>query len=145
MSELNKTIYSDHFKVLWNGKRGDQLQRFIAPNYRGFDVEEVIAGFEEYKRHFLTLTTAFPDVVITIQSILAEQDLVSARYVVQATHRGDFAGIPPTGRRVLVTAQSVARIENGLIVQEHANPDSLGLLRQLGVTSPSLKAAPLIF
>jgi predicted ester cyclase len=145
MSEQNKTIYRDHFEALWNAKDGDQLERFIAPNYRGFEVETVITGLEGYKEHFLTLTGAFPDVVITIQSILAEQDLVSARYVVEATHRGDFAGIPPTGNRVVVTAQSVARIENGLIVEEHANPDSLGLLRQLGITSPSVTVPPLIF
>jgi predicted ester cyclase len=145
MSEKNKAIYLDHFEVIWNAKQGDQLERFIAPRYQGFDVEEVISGIEGYKQHFLALSTAFPDVVITIHAILADQDLVSARYLVEATHRGDFAGIPPTGHRVRVTAQSVARIEGGLIVEEHSNPDSLGLLRQLGVISPSIKAAPLIF
>lgn len=145
MSEENKAIYRDHFEVLWNAKRGDQLERFIARDYKGFDVEEVIEGVEGYKQHFLTLTNAFPDVVITIHAILADHDLVSARYVVEATHRGDFAGVPPTGNRVVVTAQSVARIAGGLIVEEHSNPDSLGLLRQLGVISLPVKIPPLIF
>ena len=58
MSEENKAIYRDHFDVLWNARRGDQLERFIARDYKGFEVEEVIEGVEGYKQHFLTLTTA---------------------------------------------------------------------------------------
>jgi predicted ester cyclase len=111
VSEQNRTIYRDHFEVLWNAKRGDQLERFIAPNYQGVDVEEVVAGSRGYKQHFLALTTAFPDVVITIHAILADQDVVSPRYVVESTHRGDFAGLPP--RDTECSGRAIRRSDGG--------------------------------
>jgi predicted ester cyclase len=66
---------------------------------------------------------------------------------VEATHTGDLDGIPPTGRRVRVTGIAIALISSSSlqIVEEHANSDMLGLLKQIGVIPESVKAVPLIF
>jgi predicted ester cyclase len=61
---------------------------------------------------------------------------------VEATHTGDFVGIPPTGKRVLISI-AIARISNGQVVKEHANTDGLGLMKQLGIIPE--KVPPLVF
>ena len=48
------------------------------------------------------------------------------------THKGDFQGIAPTGRKATVNGTTWARIENGQIVEGWDNWDQLGLLVQLG-------------
>jgi predicted ester cyclase len=141
---MSKRIFSEHIEQIWNNKDDTGIQRFIAPNYRGFDAAEAISGIEGYKQHFVTLTTAFPDLRITIED-MQEQDRVVARFFVEATHTGNLGNIPPTGKPVHVTGISVARISNSQIVEEHANSDTLGLLKQIGVITEPVKAVPLIF
>jgi steroid delta-isomerase-like uncharacterized protein len=142
---MSKAIFRAHFEQIWNNKDASGIERFIAPTYRGFDAAELIAGIEGYKHHFVTITTAFPDLRITIDIILGEADRVAARWVVEATHTGPFGEIPPTGKRVRVTGIAVARIRNGQLVEEHANSDTLGLLQQIGITPEAVTVPPFFF
>jgi steroid delta-isomerase-like uncharacterized protein len=142
---MSKAIFREHFEQIWNRKDASAIERFIAPTYRGFDAAELIAGIEGYKHHFETITTAFPDLRITIDIILGEADRVAARWVVEATHTGPFGEIPPTGKRVRVTGIAVARIRNRQLVEEHANSDTLGLLQQIGITPEAVTVPPFFF
>ena len=142
---MSKAIFRAHFEQIWNNKDASGIERFIAPNYRGFDAAELISGIDGYKQHFLTITTAFPDMRITIEVILEEADRVAARWFVEATHFGPFGDIPPTGRRVRVTGIAIVRISNRQIVEEQANSDTLGLLKQMGITPESVKVPPFFF
>jgi steroid delta-isomerase-like uncharacterized protein len=141
---VSKRIFFEHIQQIWNNKDAAAIERFIAPNYRGFDAAEVISGIEGYKQHFVTLTTGFPDLRITIRD-MQEENRVVARFSVEATHTGDFLGIPPTGRRVLITGIEINRISNGQIVEGHANTDGLGLLKQLGAIPEPPEIPPLVF
>lgn len=145
MSEANKAIFQQHLERIWNNKDAGSIERFIAPTYRGFDAEEVIAGIAGYKQHFTTLITAFPDLRITVQIILADDVRVGGRWVVEATHKGPLGDIPPTGKRVRLTGTAIVQIRDGQIVEEHANSDALGLLRQLEVGPGPLTLPPLFF
>jgi hypothetical protein len=58
---MSKAVFREHFEQIWNRKDASAIERFIAPTYRGFDAAELIAGIEGYKHHFVTITTAFPD------------------------------------------------------------------------------------
>jgi predicted ester cyclase len=145
MSEANKAIFREHLEQIWNDKDASGIERFIARNYVGYDAAEVISGLEGYKQHFVTITTAFPDMRIATEIILAEEDRVAARWLVEATHTGKFGDIPPTGRRVRLTGIAIVRIASRQIVEEHANSDGLGLLKQIGVIPASVKGVPLLF
>jgi predicted ester cyclase len=142
---MSQAVFREHFEQIWNRKDASAIERFIAPTYRGFDAAELIAGIEGYKHHFETITTAFPDLRITIDIILGEADRVAARWVVEATHTGPFGEIPPTGKRVRVTGTAVARIRNRQLVEEHANSDTLGLLQQIGITPEAVTVLPFFF
>ena len=75
---------------------------------------------------------AFPDVRWTIDDMVAEGDRVAMRLTMSGTHRGDFFGIPPTGKRVEVGGTDIVRIENGQVAEHWGYNDDLGLMRQLG-------------
>jgi predicted ester cyclase len=142
---MSKAILREHFEQIWNNKDASGIERFIAPNYRGFDGAELISGIEGYKQHFVTITTAFPDLRITIEVILEGDGRAAARWFVEATHTGPLGEIPPTGKRVRMTGIAIIRTSNRQIVEEHANSDALGLLKQIGVIPESAKIPPLLF
>ena len=75
---------------------------------------------------------AFPDQWWQIEDVIAEGDRVVVRTTMTGTHRGDFFGIPATGRAVRMTGVHVVRVADGRIAEHWGNNDDLGLLRQLG-------------
>jgi steroid delta-isomerase-like uncharacterized protein len=78
------------------------------------------------------LRTAFPDVAVTVEDLLAEGDEVAVRWTWRGTQQGPFLGIPPTGEAVAGSGIGLFRIANGRIVEDFVQEDTFGLLQQLG-------------
>ena len=96
--------------------------------------EELFAAdqAEAAKQEAADFRRGFPDVVSTIEDIIAEGDKVVAHWRSRATHQGNYMGIPPTGNRVEFTGISVYRIEEGKIAESWTVEDQFGLMRQIG-------------
>ena len=60
------------------------------------------------KQVILRLRAAFPDAVVTIEDMVAEDDRVAARWTMRGTHTGEFNGIPATGRPVTMAGFGTA-------------------------------------
>lgn len=88
------------------------------------------AGVKEY---FRMLTTAFPDLRFTAEEILASGDKVVSRVTVTGTQKGDFMGVPATGKSVTVQAIDIVRIDEDGLGREHWGVfDAMSLMQQLG-------------
>jgi predicted ester cyclase len=96
--------------------------------------EELFAGeqAEAARQEAADFRQGFPDVVSTIEDLIAEEDKVVARWRSRAIHQGEYMGISPTGNRVEFTGISVYRIEGGKVAESWTVEDELGLLRQIG-------------
>ena len=79
------------------------------------------------------MRAGFPDIVFSIQEQVAERDKVASRFEWTGTHRGEFLGIPATGRTVGVWGMVIDRLEDGRIKDTRILMDTFGLLGQLGV------------
>jgi len=88
---------------------------------------------EGVKQAFTLFRTAFPDLQVTIEDLIAEGDQVVGRETWRGTHRGAFMEIPPTGKQVEFAAIDIVRIANGKMVEHWGQTDMLGMLQQLGV------------
>jgi predicted ester cyclase len=84
------------------------------------------------KQHAVLYWSAFPDLHLTIEDQLAEEDRVMTRWTGRGTHRGNLADQSATGRTVTITGIRVDRVVGGRIVETWAEVDQLGLLQQLG-------------
>jgi predicted ester cyclase len=121
-AEENKALVRREQEELWNHTGNlDAAEEIFAPDY----VEAARQEAADFRR-------GFPDVVSTIEDLIAEGDKVVARWRASATHRGEYMGIPPTGGEVEFTGISVYRIEGGKIAESWTAEDDLGLMRQIG-------------
>ena len=93
-----------------------------------------LMGRENLKQNMSRWLAAFPDLHVTIDTMIGEGNSVGLWYTVKGIHKGAFEGIPPTGRQVSWVGVDLLRIESGRIAQGTFVDDSLGLLRQLGAT-----------
>lgn len=88
-------------------------------------------GPEGFKQVVSMLHTGFPDGKFTLQDLVAEGDLVAVRWIYSGTHQGEFAGVPPTGKKISVGGTVIQRIENGKSAEHWAIWDVLGMLTQM--------------
>ena len=79
---------------------------------------------------------AFPDVHWSAEEQVAEGDKVLTRFVWRGTHRGGFAGIPPTDEQVEVWGMVLDRIVDGKVVESRILHESVSLLQQMGAMAP---------
>ena len=91
-----------------------------------------LEGLEAWRHFTGAFSEAFPDVRLTIQDILSEGVMVAARVAFHGTHRGEFQGIPPTGKEVAFTSIEVNRVVGGKVEEHWVELDLLGLMQQLG-------------
>jgi predicted ester cyclase len=69
---------------------------------------------------------------LVIDDVIADDHGVAFRSTMQGTHLGEFAGIPGTGRPVIVQLVDFMEIRDGLIAEHWGGPDLHDLMRQLG-------------
>jgi steroid delta-isomerase-like uncharacterized protein len=103
----------------------------------GIVAKEFVINGEAVGRAGLTeaaawFQTVFPDLVVTVEDVVAEGNNVVTRFTARATHQGPFLGIPRTGKPVTLAAVHIDRIADGRIAERWESVDLLGVLRQLG-------------
>jgi predicted ester cyclase len=86
------------------------------------------------------LAEAFPDQHYELQEMVAEGDLLTVRWRMTGTHKGELAGptmtLPPTGKRLDIWGMSMYRIEDGMAQEIWERFDMMEFLGQLGLTPP---------
>jgi steroid delta-isomerase-like uncharacterized protein len=93
---------------------------------------EPVRGPSGYLEIIGMMRGGFPDIQWSLEEMIAEGDMVAARFTMRGTHEGAFFGVPPTGKKVEVQAMNFYRFSGGKIVEEHGQPDLLGLMQQIG-------------
>ena len=136
--ETNKALVRRYLEEAWNRGNLAIMEELMAPGYvRYLPPPAAPLDRAGQQRRIAGFRTAFPDVRLDVEQLLAEGDLVAFRIVLRGTHTGPFQSFAPTGRAITITATDVARLENGQIVEHWGNMDDIGLQRQLGVLPTS--------
>jgi len=139
--EANKAIFSRVADEIWNQGKLEIVDELIATDYVYHNPANSIRGTEGYKLLVTMMRSAFPDFrfnTIEDKDMIAEGDKVAGRWIATGTHKGEYMGIPPTGKKVTVEGIMISRFADGKVVEDWESVDSLGLLQQLGVI-PSMK------
>jgi steroid delta-isomerase-like uncharacterized protein len=142
MSEANKNVVRRLFEEVWSKGNLPVADELFASTYAHHDpsTPDVGRGPESEKKRATLYRTAFPDLRLTIEDLIAEGETVMARWSCRGTHKGDLSGIAPTGKQFTISGISIARFASGKMVEGWINWDALGLMQQLGVVPELAKA-----
>jgi steroid delta-isomerase-like uncharacterized protein len=133
MSEQYKNLVRRAIEEVWNRGNDDLLEELVANDFVIHGPRAEIHGREGARQYLTVLRVAFPDIHFTIEDQFADGDRVMTRWTARGTHRGEFQGIPPTGKQVTLAGTDIDRITDGKFVECWTSTDDLGLLQQLGV------------
>lgn len=103
-----------------------------------FVEHEDLPGFAPTKQGtlewFRALLTAFPDMRMNVEDLVASGDKAVARVTATATHRGDFIGVPATGKSMTMQLIDIMKFDDAGRLSEHWGvADMLALMQQLGM------------
>jgi steroid delta-isomerase-like uncharacterized protein len=120
--------------------RGD-IDGFVGYLSEDFVDHEQAAGIEPTKsgtrQLFQMLVAAFPDLRFDTEDVVESGERLAARARVTGTHKGDFFGIPATGKSFDVEAIDILRFGDDGVVHEHWGVmDMMSMMQQLGAIPP---------
>jgi steroid delta-isomerase-like uncharacterized protein len=126
------------YQEAYNSNDLDVLDEMLAPDWttNNWPVG-VPQSIEQAKQfHNDVALQVFPDMQFVTQDLFAEGDRVAQRHLLRGTHKGEFMGLPPTGRVIETGGVSIFRIADSRIVEHWAFADELGFFHQIGADVP---------
>ena len=134
--EENKAMMHRWFEEVWNQGREDAVEEMFASDGIAYGLsgsgDEAVRGPVGFKAHYRSVRAALPDITITVEDTVADDDKIAARCVVRGTHTGEGLGVAATNKSVEFTGLLISRIKGGKTVECWNSFDLLGLYRQIG-------------
>ncbi|MGZ3623695.1 MAG: ester cyclase [Ktedonobacteraceae bacterium] len=137
-TEDNKAKARRAYEEALNQGKVAVLDELLAPNFLYHNpIRPDVRTLEDYKRFITEFHSAFPDLHVTIDDMIAEDDRVVVRFTWHGTNTGDIViptmRLPATGKHVTFTAIEIGRFVEGKAVELWQEGDNLGLFQQLGL------------
>lgn len=133
MSEEHKALAQRSWEII-SQRNPEGLEEVYTADTVLHEPDGDLQGVEEAKQYLSTYISAFPDMSVSVEDIIAEGEQVVTRWTLRGTHEGEVEEFgPPTGKRVQLEGITIHRIEGGKIVEEWERYDNLGVMQQLGL------------
>ena len=137
--DKNKAIVCKFIKA-YNERKLNLIDDFVSPDY--IDHEKNI-GREGLKQLIAMGINAFPDWFETVEDIIAEGDKVWVLLSYTGTHKGEFIGLNPTGKKITSKAVDIYRIVDGKLAEYWNVTDNLNIFKQVGAVEITEKGKQL--
>ena len=117
MSEANRQFARRWMHEIWNERKEETIDELMAPDAVGHVESGTVIGSAPFKQYRASLLNAFPDLCVSVEDVISNEDSVAVRWCVTATHLGDGLGIPATGRPVSFAGMTWFRLADGRAVE----------------------------
>lgn len=133
VEDQNKAIVRQFFEAI-DAQDYNRFNELLAPGaiLHGTAPQEDITA-DNSAQLLRPFYQALPDLAHSVEDIIAKGDRVAVRILIQATHKGDLMGIPPTGNKLRYYQFAIFQIIDGKIKEGWRVTDSLGMMTQLGM------------
>ena len=132
-TEENKAIVRRFFELGPSSGDMNAANALLDPNFALHTPLPSAPGIQGINDVVTTCRAAFEHLNVTVEDMVAEGNKVTARFTARGIHKGQFMGLPPTGKSITMTGIEIFRIENCKIAELWGEANMLGLMEQLGI------------
>ena len=138
MSAENKALIEKHIDLSWNKGKYGLLQQIVAKGYRyQTTFKDGFRDFEGYIEYVEEIRRAVPDLEVTIEEIMAEEDKVITFSTFCGSFNKPLFGMPANGKIIAFAAASVWIVYRGKVIEQTTMVDLAGLQKQLAAQKVS--------
>jgi steroid delta-isomerase-like uncharacterized protein len=128
-----KAIVQAFVKEVQNDGNIDAAGKYIAEDYvEHSPMPGTPSGLDGAKSIFSMIRAGLPDHDAVIHDQVVEGDKVVTRKSFNGTHKGEFLGVPATGKPVTIDVIDIVRVNNGKIVEHWNIVDVMSVMHQIG-------------
>jgi len=124
-TEANKALIRRLFEEGFHSGKLVVVDEVFHPNFVDRSTPEQPPGTEGVKDYISMVRTGFPDISITIEDLVAEEERVVVRTTWRGTHLGEYEGIAPTGKQVTRSMIQIFHVKDGKLLEEWSEGESL--------------------
>lgn len=124
-----------HYEDLWNGDltKLDVVAESIA-FYNPSLPEGELHGREAFEAYLREVRSAFPDWHVVADDWLAGDGIIMKEWTITGTHKGEYKGVPPTGREIEINGMAKDIIADGKVQESWLYHNPQVVPEQLGLT-----------
>ena len=131
--ERNKKVVREFTRIFKNQHNVEGIDHLFAPDFKHNFKIPLSPGLKGLKEVGVVMNTAFPDVVVTENDMIADEKTVVERSSAVATNAGPYLNYPATGKKINWTEIHIYRLNDaGKIIEHWAEISSLELMLQIG-------------
>ena len=135
-ADTRKAVAQRVFDEILNAGRFDLAAQLYADDFVNHGATRDV-GLDEDQNAARGWRSAAPDLVTTIDKLLADGEFVVVLWRAEGTNTGSGNGLPATGKHVKTRGVTIWRILNGKIHEEWSVFDQAGIMLQLGLLIPA--------
>ena len=142
-AEENVQIMRRWFQEVWNEGRTETLYELFSPEgvaHGQESAEAELRGPQEFEGFARKIRGAFSEIQLTVEDVFAADDKGVLRWSGVMKHTGDALGMPSSQQTVRLRGITLVRFAGGKVVESWDNWDQLGMLQQIGASSPAVAA-----
>jgi predicted ester cyclase len=124
-AEANKALIRRLFEEGFHSGKLVVVDEIFHPNFVDRSTPEQPPGTEGVKDYISMVRTGFPNISITIEDLVAEEERVVVRTTWRGTHLGEYEGIAPTGKQVTRSMIQIFHVRDGKLLEEWSEGESL--------------------
>jgi len=122
----------------WNIAVADEL---LTDDYRLHAPGVSVPLDRETTKHVVAMYgNSFPDLKHTVDEVIADDDTLAVRWTVRGTHRGEFQGIPASGKSITLSGITVHHLVGARVRETWLVYDNIELLQQIGAVPAAANA-----
>ena len=135
--ESNVKTVRDLTEQVFNQHDAERIGEFFAKNGKWHGgALGTVEGTENMIGLFRGVFSAIPDLHVVEQEVIAQDETVVVRVVVEGTHKGNLLGIPATEKHLRWDGVDFYRLANGKVTDDWAGDDWLAIMVQAGAFKP---------
>ena len=145
MINQNKALIRRYFTEVLQKGNYDMIKDIFSPSFifSGPSFKKPIHGMPEGVYEFVSAArVAFPDLYVSIENEIGEENQVAVVWRITGTHKQPFRGVAPSGKYISITGTDIFYITDGKIEGMWAFFDMKSALEQLFIDQKKTRPAP---
>lgn len=114
----NKLLIKYFYEDIISNNRIEEIEKYVSPNCSvRIGENSIVVGMEGMKQHVIDVRKTYPDLTIRVIRQYTDKEYVISEIITEGTHLGEWLGIKPSGKKLVITGVNIDRLENGKIVE----------------------------